>query len=98
MRCGTASERGILSLVSRKAVKEKKAGSIDFKIDKQGIIMSGIAKVSFDSEKIADNANELLQSIIKLKPASAKGTYLKSVYLSSTMSPSVQIDTKTLIA
>lgn len=89
---------GTVTMDVGKAVKEKKAGSIDFKVDKQGIIMSGIAKVSFDSEKIADNANELLQSIIKLKPASAKGAYLRSVYLSSTMSPSVQIDTKTLIA
>ncbi|MEW6470129.1 MAG: 50S ribosomal protein L1 [Bacteroidota bacterium] len=89
---------GTVTMDVGKAVREKKAGSIDFKIDKQGIIMSGIAKVSFDSEKIAENANELLQSIIKLKPASAKGTYLKSVYLSSTMSPSVQIDTKTLVA
>ena len=89
---------GTVTMDVGKAVKEKKAGSIDFKVDKQGIIMSGIAKVSFESEKIADNANELLQSIIKLKPASAKGAYLMSVYMSSTMSPSVQIDTKVLMS
>ena len=89
---------GTVTMDVGKAAKEKKAGSIDFKVDKQGIIMSGIAKVSFESEKIADNANELLQSIIKLKPASAKGTYLRSVYMSSTMSPSVQIDTKVLMS
>lgn len=79
-----------------KAVNEVKAGKIDFKVDKQGSIHASIGKVSFDATKIADNAHELLHTIIKLKPSSAKGTYLKSVYLSSTMSPSVQIDTKTL--
>lgn len=87
---------GTVTMDVGKAVKEKKAGSIDFKVDKAGIIMTSIGKVSFDSEKIADNANELLQSIIKLKPASAKGAYFKSVYLSSTMSPGIQIDTRTL--
>jgi large subunit ribosomal protein L1 len=79
-----------------KAVKEVKAGKIDFKVDKQGSIHSAIGKISFDAKKLTDNANELLHTIIKLKPSSAKGTYMKSVYLSSTMSPSVQIDTKTL--
>lgn len=87
---------GTVTMEVGKAVKEKKAGSIDYKVDKQGIIMTSVAKVSFDPTKIAENANELLQSIIKQKPASAKGAYLKSVYMSSTMSPSVQIDTKTL--
>ena len=87
---------GTVTMEVGKAVKEKKAGSIDYKVDKQGIIMSSVAKASFDAQKIADNANELLQSIIKQKPASAKGAYLKSVYMSSTMSPSVQIDTKSL--
>jgi large subunit ribosomal protein L1 len=87
---------GTVTMDVGKAVKEKKAGSIDFKVDKAGIIMTSIGKVSFDSDKIADNANELLQSIIKLKPASAKGAYFKSVYLSSTMSPGIQIDTRTL--
>ena len=79
-----------------KAVNEVKAGKIDFKVDKQGSIHASIGKVSFDAKKIEENANELLNTIIKLKPSSAKGTYMKSVYLSSTMSPSVQIDTKTL--
>lgn len=79
-----------------KAVNEVKAGKIDFKVDKQGSIHASIGKVSFDANKIAENANELLNTIIKLKPSSAKGTYMKSVYLSSTMSPSVQVDTKTL--
>jgi large subunit ribosomal protein L1 len=79
-----------------KAVNEVKAGKIDFKVDKQGSIHASIGKVSFDAKKLAENANELLHTIIKLKPSSAKGTYMRSVYLSSTMSPSVQIDTKTL--
>ncbi len=79
-----------------KAVNEVKAGKIDFKVDKQGSIHASIGKASFDATKIAENAFELLNTILKLKPSSAKGTYMKSVYLSSTMSPSVQIDTKTL--
>ena len=79
-----------------KAVKEVKAGKIDFKVDKQGIIHTSGGKASFDAKKIEENANEILQTIIKLKPSAAKGTYMKSVYISSTMSPSVQIDTKTL--
>jgi len=79
-----------------KAVKEVKAGKIDFKVDKQSHIHTSIGKVSFDAKKIEDNARELLHTIVKLKPSSAKGTYLRSVYLSSTMSPSVQIDTKTI--
>jgi large subunit ribosomal protein L1 len=79
-----------------KAVKEVKAGKIDFKVDKQGSIHASVGKVSFDAKKLSENANEVLNMIIKLKPSSAKGTYMKSVYLSSTMSPSVQIDTKTL--
>jgi large subunit ribosomal protein L1 len=87
---------GTVTMEVGKAVKEKKAGSIDFKIDKQAIIHASVGKASFASEKLTENANELLQSIIKLKPASAKGTYLRSVYISSTMSASVQIDTKTL--
>ena len=80
-----------------KAVKEVKGGKIDFKVDKQGIIHASVAKASFDSDKIAENAAELLQTIVKLKPASAKGTYMKSVYMSSTMSPSVMIDTKSIV-
>jgi len=79
-----------------KAVNEVKAGKIDFKVDKQGIIHASVGKTSFDAKKIEENANELLNTILKLKPSSAKGTYMRSVYISSTMSPSVQIDTKTL--
>jgi large subunit ribosomal protein L1 len=79
-----------------KAVNEVKAGKIDFKVDKQGSIHASIGKVSFDAKKIEENAGELIGAIIKLKPSAAKGTYMKSVYMSSTMSPSVQIDTKTL--
>ncbi|TAJ72749.1 MAG: 50S ribosomal protein L1 [Sphingobium sp.] len=87
---------GTVTMDVAKAVNDSKAGKIDFKVDKAGIIQSLVAKVSFDSNKIADNANELLQTIIKLKPSSAKGTYVRSVYMSSTMSPSIQIDTKAL--
>jgi len=79
-----------------KAVTEVKAGKIDFKVDKQGSIQASVGKVSFDAKKIEENATELISAIIKLKPSAAKGTYMKSVYMSSTMSPSVQIDTKTL--
>ena len=79
-----------------KAVNEVKAGKIDFKVDKQGSIHASIGKVSSDAKKIEENAGELIGAIIKLKPSAAKGTYMKSVYMSSTMSPSVQIDTKTL--
>jgi len=79
-----------------KAVKEVKAGKIDFKVDKQGIVHASVAKVSFDSIKIAENAAELLQTISKMKPAAAKGTYLQSIYLSSTMSPSIMVDSKTI--
>lgn len=87
---------GTVTMDVGKAVADSKGGKIDFKVDKQGHIHAACAKASFDAQKIADNANELLQAIIKLKPSSAKGAYLRSVYLSSTMSPSVQIDTKTL--
>jgi large subunit ribosomal protein L1 len=79
-----------------KAVNEVKAGKIDFKVDKQGSIHASVGKASFDAKKIEENASELINAIIKLKPSAAKGTYMKSVYMSSTMSPSVQIDTKTL--
>lgn len=79
-----------------KAVKEVKAGKIDFKVDKQGSIHASVGKVSFDAKKLEENAFELLNTIIKLKPSAAKGTYMKSVYLSSTMSPSVMIDTKSI--
>ncbi len=87
---------GTVTMEIGKAVKEVKQGKIDFKVDKTGIIHSSIGKVSFAPEKLVDNAHEFINSIIKLKPAAAKGTYIKSVYLSSTMSPSIAIDTKTL--
>ena len=87
---------GTVTMEIGKAVKEAKGGKVDFKVDKAGIIHSSVAKVSFDSEKISENANELLQTIIKLKPTSAKGSYIKSIYISSTMSPSVEIETKSL--
>lgn len=79
-----------------KAVTEVKAGKIDFKVDKAGIIQASVGKVSFDHKKLYDNAHELLNTIIKLKPSSAKGTYVKSVALSSTMSPGIKIDTKSI--
>lgn len=83
---------GTVTLDVAKAVNEIKAGKIDFKVDKFGIIHSSIGKVSFSSEKIMENAAEVLQTIIKLKPSSAKGTYMKSISLSSTMSPGISID------
>ena len=79
-----------------KAVQEVKAGKIDFKVDKTGIIHASIGKVSFDPQKIYDNANELLQTIAKLKPSSAKGAYFKSIAMSSTMSAGIRIDAKTI--
>jgi large subunit ribosomal protein L1 len=85
---------GTVTMEVGKAVKDSKGGKIDFKVDKAGIIHSSVGKASFDVEKLAENANEILQSILKLKPASAKGAYMRSVYLSSTMSPSVQVETK----
>ena len=87
---------GTVTMDVAKAVKDVKAGKIDFKVDKTGIIHAAIAKVSFDADKIAENANELLQTIIKLKPTAAKGVYIKSIFMSSTMSPSVAIDDKSL--
>lgn len=89
---------GTVTMDVGKAVKEVKAGKIDFKVDKFGIIHASVAKVSFDPEKIVENAKELINTIIKLKPASAKGTYVKSVYMSSTMSPGIQIDPKSITA
>ncbi len=87
---------GTVTMDVGKAVKEVKAGKIDFKVDKYGIINSTIGRVSFDAEKIKENATELLQTIIKLKPAAAKGTYVKSVTLSTTMSPGVKVDPKSV--
>ena len=87
---------GTVTMDIAKAVREVKAGKIDFKVDKYGIVDTPIAKVSFPSEKIFDNAKEVLQMIVKLKPAAAKGTYIKSIYISSTMSPGVQVDVKSI--
>lgn len=89
---------GTVTMDVAKAVTEVKAGKIDFKVDKYGIIHSMVAKSSFEGSKIQDNANELLQTIIKMKPSAAKGTYIKSIHMSSTMSPSIQIDAKSVIA
>ncbi len=85
---------GTVTMEIGKAVQEVKAGKIDFRVDKTGIVHASIGKVSFSPEKLMENANELIQTLIKLKPTTAKGTYIKSIYLSSTMSPSVAIDTK----
>ncbi|MFM1912762.1 MAG: hypothetical protein RIR51_600 [Bacteroidota bacterium] len=87
---------GTVTLEVGNAVKEVKAGKIDFKVDKTGIIHASIAKVSFDAQKIAENAQEMINTIIKLKPSSAKGTYVKSINLSSTMSTGVTVDKGTV--
>jgi len=87
---------GTVTMDVDKAVKEVKQGKIDFKVDKFGIIHSSIGKVSFAPEQIIDNAQEFINTIIKLKPSSSKGTYVKSVYMSSTMSPGLQIDPKSV--
>ncbi|MEJ0034364.1 MAG: 50S ribosomal protein L1 [Bacteroidota bacterium] len=83
---------GTVTLEVGKAVKEVKAGKVDFKIDKQGIIHASIGKASFSADKIKDNATELISMVAKLKPASAKGTYVQSITISSTMSPGIRID------
>jgi large subunit ribosomal protein L1 len=83
---------GTVTMEVGKAVKDVKAGKIDFKVDKFGIIHSSIGKVSFNPEKLYDNAQELIQTLAKLKPSAAKGTYFKSIHISSTMSPSIDID------
>ncbi len=85
---------GTVTMDVAKAVREVKQGKIDFKVDKTGIVHASIGKVSFSAEKIAQNAKEFMTTIIKLKPAAAKGTYVKSVYLSSTMSRGVKVDPK----
>lgn len=79
-----------------KAVKEVKQGKIDFKVDKSGIIHTTIGKSSFEPDKILENAKEFINTVIKLKPSAAKGTYIKSIHMSSTMSPSIQVDAKTI--
>ncbi len=87
---------GTVTMEVGKAVTEVKAGKIDFKVDKFGIVHSSVGKVSFSADKIEDNANEFLGTINKLKPSAAKGTYVISIYLSSTMSPGLQIDPKSV--
>ena len=77
-----------------KAVAEIKAGKIDFKVDKTGIVHAGIGRISFESDKLVDNAHEIIQTLLKLKPTAAKGTYIKSIHLSSTMSPAIALDPK----
>jgi len=79
-----------------KAVEEVKQGKIDFKVDKTGIVHTSVGKVSFTPEQIRDNAKEFIQTLIKLKPTAAKGTYVKSIYLSSTMSPGIKVDPKSI--
>ena len=88
---------GTVTMEIGKAVQEVKQGKIDFKVDKFGIVHTSIGKVNFDAEKIMDNAREFMATIQKLKPSSAKGTYVKSVFLSSTMSPGIKLDLKSLL-
>ena len=87
---------GTVTMDVAKAVNEVKAGKIDFKVDKYGIVHASVAKASFDAAKIADNADELIQTIVKLKPTSSKGTYIKSIIISSTMGAGVKVDTKSI--
>lgn len=85
---------GTVTMDVAKAVQDVKAGKIDFKVDKYGIINASIGKASFTADKLQENASELLQTIVKLKPTAAKGTYVRSIYLSGTMSPSVKVESK----
>ena len=85
---------GTVTMEIGKAVAEVKAGKIDFKVDKTGIVHAGIGRISFEADKIVDNAHEIIQTLIKMKPTAAKGTYIKSIYLSSTMSPAIALDPK----
>jgi large subunit ribosomal protein L1 len=85
---------GTVTMEVGKAVQEVKAGKIDFKVDKTGIVHAGIGRVSFDADKIAENAHEIIQTLIKLKPVAAKGTYIKGIHISSTMSPAIALDPK----
>lgn len=88
---------GTVTMEVGKAIKEVKMGKIDFKVDKFGIVHTSIGKVSFDPQKIVENAKEFVHTIQKLKPAAAKGTYIKSIYVSSTMSPGIQVEPKTCL-
>ncbi len=87
---------GTVTMEVGKAVEEVKAGKIDFKVDKTGIVHASIGKVSFTPEQIEENAREFINTIVKLKPSAAKGTYIKSIYISSTMSPALQLDPKSI--
>jgi large subunit ribosomal protein L1 len=89
---------GTVTMEVGKAITDVKKGKIDFRVDKFGIVHAGVGKVSFESEMIADNARELLSTILKLKPSAAKGTYVKSIYMSSTMSPGIPIDPRSIDA
>ena len=88
---------GTVTMDVAKAVKEVKQGKIDFKVDKTGIVHASIGKVSFTPEQMRDNAKEFINTLVKLKPATAKGTYIKSIYLSSTMSPGVKVEPKSVV-
>ena len=87
---------GTVTMDVAKAVKEVKQGKIDFKVDKTGIVHASIGKVSFTAEQMRDNAKEFINTLVKLKPATSKGTYIKSIYLSSTMGPGIKVDSKTI--
>jgi large subunit ribosomal protein L1 len=87
---------GTVTMDVAKAVEEVKKGKIDFKVDKNGIVHTSLGKVSFTAEQMKENAREFINTLIKLKPATAKGTYIKSIYLSSTMGPGIKVDSKTI--
>jgi len=87
---------GTVTMDVGKAVQDVKAGKIDFRVDKHGIIHAAVGKVSFEAKKIEENARELLQTIVKLKPSASKGIYIKSIFISSSMSPSIQIDARSV--
>jgi large subunit ribosomal protein L1 len=87
---------GTVTMDVAKAVSEVKAGKIDFKVDKYGIVHASIGKVSFSAEKIKENAEELMRTLMRLKPTSAKGTYVKSIYMSSTMSRGIPVESKSV--
>lgn len=89
---------GTVTMEVGKAVRDVKAGKIDFKVDKYGIVHASVGKTSFDAEKLTENAAELVQSLVKLKPSAAKGTYIKSISLSATMSPGVKVEPKSVTA
>lgn len=89
---------GTVTMDVAKAVKEVKQGKIDFKVDKTGIVHASIGKVSFSADQMRDNAKEFINTLVKLKPATSKGTYIKSIYLSSTMSPGIKVDAKSVDA